>query len=406
MPRNGNYRLAVALALCGVLSLALARIAVAQGLSKPHDCYNQLLDDNDLVGVPIDQLNNTLEEREKRLRGDTSITKWTRGSPDSGYLCAQHPESIKGVGLEKRFIKQIAGIELSADAKKGLRGACLRKADLRGLNLLDADLSGANLYKADLTGTQLKRAKLRGAILECANLTDADLSSADLEQASLKRTLLKASDLDADFAGSLFEPFEVASAEHLAGITGLNSLRFDEDKTGLEKLRKSLIEGGMTQEDKEVRYSIITSELAKAGWIEETFSYALFGLTSGWGLYPWRPLLILLSLVLVFSLVYRALLSAGCGTLQRVWSEPHNPPKEDIKQFSSILYFSLLSAFNLKLSDFDAGAVLTRMQPRAYTLQPGNWVRFASGLQSLLSLYLLALWVVAYLGPEIKRMFE
>jgi hypothetical protein len=38
------------------------------------------------------------------------------------------------------------------------------------------------------------------------------------------------------------------------------------------------------------------------------------------------------------------------------------------------------------------------MQPREYILRATGWVRFFSGLQSVVSVYLLALWALTYFG--------
>jgi hypothetical protein len=62
------------------------------------------------------------------------------------------------------------------------------------------------------------------------------------------------------------------------------------------------------------------------------------------------------------------------------------------------LYFSLLSAFHLGWREFNVGTWITRMQPREYTLRATGWVRTVSGIQSLISVYLLALWVLTYFG--------
>jgi hypothetical protein len=62
------------------------------------------------------------------------------------------------------------------------------------------------------------------------------------------------------------------------------------------------------------------------------------------------------------------------------------------------LYFSLLSAFHLGWREFNVGTWIARMQPREYTLRATGWVRTVSGIQSLLSVYLLALWVLTYFG--------
>jgi hypothetical protein len=41
---------------------------------------------------------------------------------------------------------------------------------------------------------------------------------------------------------------------------------------------------------------------------------------------------------------------------------------------------------------------ISRLQKREYTLRATGWVRSVAGLQSLLSVYLLALWVLTYFG--------
>jgi hypothetical protein len=204
----------------------------------------------------------------------------------------------------------------------------------------------------------------------------------------------------------------VPIAEDLVGIEGLDSLHFNESPIGLEKLQRALSEGGMSYESKQVRYSLLTEQSAKAGWSERTISYVLFGLTSGGGIFPWRPLGILfLGVIPVFFLIDLVLVRTKRGSIQRIWPRGGRS-KEDVltlpglERFLSIFYFSVLSSFHTKLSDIDPGAWITRMQPRDYILQATGWLRLTSGLQSLLSLYLLALWVLAYVGPEIKKMFE
>jgi hypothetical protein len=69
-----------------------------------------------------------------------------------------------------------------------------------------------------------------------------------------------------------------------------------------------------------------------------------------------------------------------------------------LKAIAYGLYFSLLSAFHIGWRDLNVGNWIARMQPREYTLRPSGWVRFVSGLQSLLSVYLLALSVLTYFG--------
>jgi hypothetical protein len=59
-------------------------------------------------------------------------------------------------------------------------------------------------------------------------------------------------------------------------------------------------------------------------------------------------------------------------------------------------YFSLLSAFHIGFRDINVGNWIARVQAHEYTLKPTGWVRVVSGLQSLLSIYLLTIWALTY----------
>jgi hypothetical protein len=61
-------------------------------------------------------------------------------------------------------------------------------------------------------------------------------------------------------------------------------------------------------------------------------------------------------------------------------------------------YFSLLSAFTLGWRELNVGNWITRLQKREYTLRATGWMRSVAGLQLLLSVYMLALWVLTYFG--------
>jgi len=66
------------------------------------------------------------------------------------------------------------------------------------------------------------------------------------------------------------------------------------------------------------------------------------------------------------------------------------------------LYFSLISALRIGWHDLNLGTWIDRLLPREYTLRPTGWVRVLSGLQSLVSVYLLALWVLTYFGTPFE----
>ncbi len=138
-----------------------------------------------------------------------------------------------------------------------------------------------------------------------------------------------------------------------------------------------------------------------------------------YGLHPSRSLLILLGSIGAFALLYLVPLSrAGTGGIHRVWpqgrlearsstAEWHEQVKVErlrprgwwgLKRLGHALQFSVLSAFHLGWRELNVGTWLARVQTREYTLRATGWVRAVAGVQSLLSVYLLALWALTYFG--------
>ena len=61
-------------------------------------------------------------------------------------------------------------------------------------------------------------------------------------------------------------------------------------------------------------------------------------------------------------------------------------------------YFSLLAAFHLGWRELNVGNWIARLQRKEYSLRATGWPRTVAGLQSLLSVFLLALWALTYFG--------
>lgn len=61
-------------------------------------------------------------------------------------------------------------------------------------------------------------------------------------------------------------------------------------------------------------------------------------------------------------------------------------------------YFALIYAVNIGFQQFTPGDWIRRMQAREYTLEAVGWVRVVAGVQSVLSVYLLAIWVLTQFG--------
>ena len=141
-----------------------------------------------------------------------------------------------------------------------------------------------------------------------------------------------------------------------------------------------------------------------------------FDLTTAYGLRPGRALLVLLGAIGGFALVYAFALARDTGGIYRV-----RPEKRLGREFGVVklvgqaevepllpwgfwaalgpaLQFSLLSAFHIGFREFSVGTWLARLQGSQYALEGLGWVRTLSGFQSLLSVYLLAMWALTYFG--------
>ena len=125
---------------------------------------------------------------------------------------------------------------------------------------------------------------------------------------------------------------------------------------------------------------------------------------------PSRALSTIAVLILIFFLSYAyAVRAPKRDGIWRIWSDERvrddlgsdKPELLSATGFSAMkmaLYFSLLSAFHIGWRDLNVGNWITRVQPREYTLRASGWVRTVSGIQSLLSVYLLAIWALTYFG--------
>ena len=325
--------------------------------------------------------------------------------------------------------------------------ADLSEAILDGVNLTNAKLLEVNLQGASLTVT-----KLRGANLRKANLKRADLSFAELQETNLRGTDLEGAVLtDANLTNATYEPISAPSHVHLSGLTGIATLRFGPGRpTGLVLLRRALQEAGHRQLEREATYAIEHgknihalaghgggAEYKYGGLVKKDrlarvgayFKLVFFASTTDWGRRPERALLILLTGIAVGWVLYLVALlqrppSGKLSGIYREWPQgrivevpgpphPEGPAtpctvaeKADSERLQPeswrvilfALYFSLLSAFSIGWRDLNVGSWLTKLQFREYGLRARGWVRFVSGFQSLVSVYLVAIWVLTYFG--------
>lgn len=298
--------------------------------------------------------------------------------------------------------------------------ANLCEADLKGADLGKANLLGANLRHANLSGVNLWRANLSMADLTLANLSGADLKHANLSGSNLWRANFSGMDLRvANLDSVMFElkPGALPLIPDIALAENLSLMQYKDSPHSLVELRDAFKKAGLRQQEREITYAIehtrrqLRWKEGILGKMESTFKLILFELTSDYGMSPGRPLGILLVFVIIFSLPYGIALKAkGRTGIWQDWQKDRVLKGEGqegpvrlspgglLRRIRLAFYFSLLSAFHVGWRELNVGQWIIRLQPHEYTLRGTGWTRTISGIQSLISVYLVALSVLTYFG--------
>ncbi len=309
-----------------------------------------------------------------------------------------------------------------------LFGANLDDANLLLAKLNNANLKTATLKRAFLLGAEMKNVDLNYAQLDNAYFPGADLIGASLQQGSVSGAVLAQSDL----TNAKYAPVSRPPDPYVAGIKGLSTVTFEAGREdGLVQLRELLQKAGHRELEREATFAIESGKTKhaitewhenRAGAIEGVFRKFAFEWTTGYGLYPAHALLIivvvwaLLVPIYAWSIWQEPRKVTGGSGIYRIWPKDRVEMREGMQPkldnpavveclhggYVSALgwaaYFSLLSTFQIGFREFSVGTWLSRAQPRNFVLESVGWVRTVSGLQSLLSVYLLAMWVLTYFG--------
>ena len=297
-----------------------------------------------------------------------------------------------------------------------LAGAILRDAKFAGADLGSADLTGARLGGAKLAGVKLLAATLNNTGLERTDLTGANLSGAEMKSALMSATKLSDAKLyNVDLDGAVFEPASLPNIESVAGAANLKSMTYGENPAALSQLRKAFKKEGYQDQRKDITYALMHTQRTKSNAFFNAAQYALFELTCDWGLAPFRPILLLLLLIPPFAFFYVVAILRPRGTagIWRIWdkdricqdigsAEPVRLDQANSKPVLDSLYFSFMSAFSVSWHELDIGTWMGRLNPNEYTLRATGWLRSVSGVQSLVSIFLLVLTFLCYFGDPFE----
>ncbi|MFZ5448580.1 MAG: pentapeptide repeat-containing protein [Thermodesulfobacteriota bacterium] len=387
--------------------------------SKGREGEPANLEGADLRRVELDKANLS---RVSLRKANLSGAFMTEANLSGAWL---HEANLSGVDL---FMANLSGAKID---KANLSRARLSSANLNRAYLRDADLSQARLNGANLSRANLYNSNLSGADLFMANLDGALLDWADLSRAKLKK---------ANLSKAWFEPRpgSVSDVSLLLHIKGLPSLRYLNSSHGLVELREAYKKAGLREEERQVTFALNHTRREKLwkkgdflGKLESYFHLVCFEWPCQYGMNPGRPLKILGLGLFLFTPFYllalrnrdretglwlvlppdrilgqgskvRPFKLTGCTPFRPLppgrWPRVKARLLRGLRRVRLAFYFSLLFAFNLGWRELNVGNWISRLQKHEYTLRATGWPRTVAGLQSLLSVYLLALWVLSYFG--------
>jgi hypothetical protein len=302
-----------------------------------------------------------------------------------------------------------------------------QRIDLHGYNLKGADLEGLDLDHADFMWACLVDAKLVGTHLNGADLRGATLSGAEMSNA-----LLRYANVD----GLNFEPSTLPDIRGMSQAMHLERVSFDDDPDALIDLRKTFKQGGYTLQEREVTYAferrqnlIAWSDCTAHGAVDRCFvaffDWLMFDVPSRYGLQPDRTLACVAVLWIVgfcaypfcmkpkgktgiFVVVKNSISGNGNMRTIRIVAAPSNfaparvykikIPLFDKRTLRAAACFSTLSAFNIGFRELNVGQWLHMLMRRDFDMQAIGWARTIAGIQALVSVYMLALWLLTTFG--------
>lgn len=320
--------------------------------------------------------------------------------------------------------------------KSSLFGAKFIRTILSGARLIESNLATASFYRAELVKARVIRCNFNKTNLQKTNFAEAFVKESSFHNAKIwscaferafvykskfcwmdcrQANLSDAKFVSNDFLGASINilPGKIPLVGMLATGENLSSITYSLTPHSLIELRTAARNAGLRIKEREITYALMHNQrLRTYNLFWRTFAYLLFELPSGWGLHPDRPLIIMLILIPFFFLPYLLALSArGKNGIWMEWAQDR--ARKDLgsgkpvrlifqltqwRAYAYALYFSILSAFHIGWRDLNVGTWISRMQPNEYTLRATGWARTVSGIQSLISVYLLALAVLTYFG--------
>ena len=194
----------------------------------------------------------------------------------------------------------------------------------------------------------------------------------------------------------------------------LSTLNFKNSPHTFVEIRNLFEKAGLRQQERELTYAIERGKRIQNPGVESVLKWVLFEFPSNYGLTPLKPLYLILIIICFFTVPYSiAIKFSKLSGIWKVWPDKslsgsieHSPDTQlkvkGVKCISWGAYFSIISAFRVGWRDINIGSWIEGLQMHDFSLRAKGWVRTLAGIQSLICVFLLVLWVLTYFGRPFK----
>lgn len=285
-----------------------------------------------------------------------------------------------------------------------LRGARLTDANLQKADLMKANLQQAHLFEADLQQAHLDYANLQGAHLDYVNLQGAYLTYANLQGADLRCASItgEASLTGADLTHARLEGASISPDTNLEGVTwgpnGSVVINLEEPDGAYAKaehvyrqIKRSYEESGDYRRAGDFFFrEMECKRKAAKPWSWERAKLWFMGYLCGYGERPANTAVAGLALFVVFTFIHAFL---GLFVQETVSGHPvltrahnldlagHMPGWDEVCELGKAAYFSIVTFASLGYGNL---------------LPAPGWGEFFAGLEVVLGVFLMALFLVTF----------
>ncbi len=263
-----------------------------------------------------------------------------------------------------------------------------------------------------------------GGVFRSCTFTNARIETEDLHDVRFSNGV---------FDDVIFETSMPPPASGMASMSGLTTLSYINDPTGLQGVRQSFKTDGFRRQERQLTFALKRREneinRQNGDWVTYYLNLVLFDWTCDYGMSYLRPLRYATYVWVVCTLIYAffALWRRGGDIVVltphkknqsltlteepiRYYLNPENTRSRKRwrlyathvtrlgKTLLGVMFFSLMSAFNIGFRDFKFGRWLRLLLTKEIYIKAVGWARTVSGIQALLSVYFFALFILSYFG--------